>query len=59
MQPIQHMMGSTHVWASTQIEEETVATPAMLPSVFECKASISKAGLVFYFTLHSKYIDLL
>jgi len=49
------MMESTHVWASTQIEEETAST--MLPSMCRCKVSISKAGLVFYFTIHSKYIS--
>ena len=39
------------MWASTQIEEET--TPTMLPSVFKCKVSISKAGLVLYSIIHS------
>jgi len=44
MHPTQHMMESTHVWASTQTEEQT--TPTMLPSTFKCKVSISKAALV-------------
>ena len=51
MHPTQHMMGSTHVWASTRTEEET--TPTMLPSTCKCEVSISKAALVLYSTMHS------
>ena len=48
MHPTQHMMESTHVWASTQTEEET--TPTILQSTCKCKV---KAALVFYSTMHS------
>ena len=35
MQSTQHMMDSTHVWASTQTEQLTAQ--AMLPSLYRCK----------------------